>query len=360
MSGRTVLVGMSGGVDSAVAAALLVEQGYRVIGATLKIWEGENDPDAAWHERSCCKVGLARFAAEQLRIPYHVFDAREAFEQWVIEDFCHEYAEGKTPNPCVRCNALIKFDHLLRHASDLGADFIATGHYVRIEPEAGGGGFRLKKGLDSGKDQSYFLYRLNQETLGRTLFPLGEMRKERVWEKARALGLPVEELRESQEVCFVNRDGYQEFVAARHPASVRPGNMVTPEGNPLGTHGGIAFYTVGQRRGLGVSTGERRYVVRLNTERNEVVLGSQEDLLKRELVAADVHWIGEDPFHRNAKEVRLSARIRYRSEAADALLSVMGDRSVHVTFQEPQRAVAPGQSVVFYRDDQVLGGGIIL
>jgi tRNA-specific 2-thiouridylase len=170
----------------------------------------------------------------------------------------------------------------------------------------------------------------------------------------------VEELRESQEICFVNRDGYQEFVAARRPASVRPGNMVTTEGTPVGTHGGIAFYTVGQRRGLGVSAGERRYVVRLDTERNEVVLGSQEDLLKRELIAGDVHWIGEDPFRQNDKEVRLSARIRYRSEAADAILNAMGDRSVHVTFQEPQRAVAPGQSVVFYRDDRVLGGGVIL
>ncbi|MBI4715649.1 MAG: tRNA 2-thiouridine(34) synthase MnmA [Nitrospirae bacterium] len=421
MSRETVLVGMSGGVDSAVAAALLVEQGYRVIGATLKIWEGEDDPEGgspsdkpfvlslskderlaqtgpfdgaqgrpeqsrrgkperAWHERSCCKVGLARYTAQQLNIPYHVFDARREFEQEVVEDFCKEYLAGRTPNPCVRCNERIKFDYLLRHADELGADRIATGHYARIERDPVRGTLSLKKGLDAGKDQTYFLHRLGQEMLERTLFPLGSYHKEEVWKRAEALGLPVDEIRESQEVCFVTRSGYQEFLERRIPESVRPGRLVTTAGAEVGGHRGIAFHTVGQRRGLGVSAPERRYVVRLDPERNEVILGGEEDLMREGLTAREVHWIEGPPedvgfvtpakagvqsqVHRiegfpDDSGIAVSVKIRYRGTPVAAFVTPLpGDRA-HVVFATPGKAVTPGQSVVFYDGDRVMGGGII-
>ncbi|MBI5198220.1 MAG: tRNA 2-thiouridine(34) synthase MnmA [Nitrospirae bacterium] len=355
MNKGTVLVGMSGGVDSAVAAALLVEQGYRVIGATLRLWEGEEESAVEWHERSCCKIGLARYVAERLQIPYHVFDAHEAFERWVIEDFCNEYLAGRTPNPCVRCNEKIKFELLLQYASKVGADRIATGHYGRVERDDRGS-FCLMTGIDSRKDQSYFLYRLNQSVLERTIFPLGGLHKEQVLEKARSLDLPVDEIRESQEVCFVTRKGSQDFLAERIPESLRPGHLVNADGTVVGTHPGIAFHTVGQRRGLGVSAPERQYVVKLDPERNEVVLGSSPELIQYDLTAGQVHWIGGTP---QTRELRVSAKIRYRGEASEATLKRTGDERVQLIFDHPQRAVTPGQSVVFFDHERVLGGGII-
>ena len=354
--GKKVLVGMSGGIDSSVTAMLLVKQGYDVTGATLKIWEEGAYLDGKWHERSCCKIGLAKFAAENLKIPYFVWDAYKEFRQIVVDDFCSEYIKGRTPNPCVRCNEKIKFSLLLEKAAGIGVDYVATGHYSRIIYNPEDKKYHLKKGLYSAKDQSYFLYRLSQDQLSKIMFPLGEYKKDEVSELAKTLDLPVDEIKESQEVCFVTREGYQEFISNYLPASVNPGRFVTTSGDVLGEHRGIAFYTVGQRRGLGIAAGERLYVTRIDTTRNEVVLGTDDELLASGLIAGDVHTISGKLFTQSRE---LQAKIRYRSEPVKVSVVPFEGRQVRVLFDKPQRAVTPGQSIVFYDDDEVIGGGII-
>lgn len=356
MKRKKVVVGMSGGIDSSVAAMLLVEQGYEVIGATLKIWGEGEYLDGDWHARSCCKIGLARYAAERLKIPYHVWDAHEEFQKWVVEEFCREYVRGKTPNPCIRCNERVKFALLLEKAVAFGADAIATGHYARISYNPVDYRYALKKGLDPEKDQSYFLYRLSQNQLSKILFPLGDYTKAEVSVMAESLDLPAEEMRESQEVCFVTQEGYQEFIADRIPAAVNPGKFVTSKGQALGEHKGIAFYTVGQRRGLKVAAGERLYVVNIDSRRNEIVLGKNKDLYSTGLIATDIHIISGEPLK---DTTYLHASIRYRNEASKALVTPIGDGRLRVIFEKPQWAITPGQSVVFYDDDIVVGGGII-
>ncbi len=356
MKSKKVVVGMSGGIDSAVAAMLLVEQGYDVIGATLKLWEEGEYLDEEWQNRSCCKIGLARYTAEQLKIPYHIWDAHKEFRQGVVDKFCQEYINGRTPNPCVRCNEKIKFSLLLERARELGAYYIATGHYARITYNPVKDSYYLRKGLDSAKDQSYFLYRLSKNQLPGILFPVGNYTKAEVCQMAESLALPVEEIRESQEICFVTHGSYQEFVAENMPEAVNPGKFVTSSGKILGRHKGIAFYTVGQRRGLGVATGERLYVVSIDGSRNEIVLGHSRELYSTGLIATDIHTINGEPFK---DTVSLSARIRYRSSESKALVIPIGDNHLRVITEEPQWAVTPGQSVVFYEGDIVVGGGII-
>ena len=354
----TVLLGMSGGVDSSVAASLLVEQGYNVRGITLQVWENEDESVAVskrWQERGCCKVGMARHVAKMLGIPHEVIDTREAFEKGVVENFIHGYLSGTTPNPCVRCNERVKFGSLYRLARDRGADYVATGHYARVQttPDGSAG---LWKASDGKKDQSYFLYRLPSSCLSQTLFPLGDMQKAEVWRRAEAMGLPVEELRESQEICFVTQGDYREFIKYNAPESFRPGNFTNSKGETIGQHNGIAFYTPGQRKGLGVALGERVYVQRVIPETHTVVLGSRQELLTMSCLVSDLHLYDVEALQEGA---RLDVKVRYASPAVSATLEWMGDHSVQISFLSPQLALSPGQSAVFYQGNRVLGGGII-
>jgi len=354
---KRVIVGMSGGVDSAVAAALLVEQGYAVQGVTLQTWEPE-DPETTskkWQERGCCKVGIARFVAERLGIPHRVIDIRDRFRSAVVQDFIQGYLEGQTPNPCVRCNERIKFGALVETAQNLGADLIATGHYARILPDAAGR-LHMHKGGDPTKDQSYFLYRLKRAWLPHILFPVGGMRKEEVWPRAEAIGLPADEVKESQEICFVTKGDYRSFMAEHAPQAETPGAFVAMDGTPMGTHRGVAFYTPGQRRGLGLASEKRLYVVRVDAGTNTVVVGRDEDLLAASCLVGDVNLLGMDRIH---EPVRAAVKVRYATPAVPATVWPDRDGRLRVEFDQPQRALSPGQSAVFYQGEIVLGGGII-
>jgi len=348
---------MSGGVDSSVAALLLTEQGYDVRGVTLQVWEQEDEAVAAtkkWEERGCCKVGLARHVAKILGISHEVVDTRESFQTGVIDDFVSGYVSGETPNPCVRCNERVKFGRLYNLAKERGVDYVATGHYARIQ-STDQGRFLLK-GVDAKKDQSYFLYRISPSWLDHILFPLGHLQKTEVWARAKDMDLPLEELRESQEICFVTQGDYREFLKIEAPQAVRPGPFVDTNGQYLGEHRGIAFYTPGQRKGLGLATGERMYVQHVIPETNIVVIGKDESLLQDNCFIREVNWFGKtDPTDTRSVLVKY----RYASPAVPATLSSEADGILKVQFQTPQKAVSPGQSVVFYEGDRVLGGGII-
>ena len=354
--GTRVVVGMSGGVDSAVAAALLQEAGYDVIGVTLILWKDEGEEKKRWQDRSCCKVGLARHVAKTLSIPHHTIDLQDIFSARVIDNFCDAYVTGETPNPCIQCNARVKFSHLRQLADRFGADYLATGHYCRVRRLPGTGRYALLKGIAREKDQSYFLYRLNQDQLSRTLFPVGGMTKEAVYQKAEALGLPYEEVLESQEVCFVTQKDYRGFLAARRPAAVAPGEIVTAGGRVVGRHDGIAFFTIGQRRRLGVALGERAYVTRLDPGRRRVVVGAEDALHQTTLTAGDPVWGGEG---RPDRPVQVTAKVRYRAEEAAARLTPLEGDRLRLDFTAPQRGIAPGQAVVCYRGALVIGGGTI-
>jgi tRNA-specific 2-thiouridylase len=358
MVGRNdkVVVGLSGGVDSAVVASLLVAEGYRVEGVTLRTWSEPGEREKRWQDRSCCKIGIAQYVAKELGIPHRVIDAQERFRRAVIDEFCATYARGRTPNPCVLCNERVKFALLAEAAEEAGADWLATGHYARVERDAVTGRYGLRKGVDAAKDQSYFLYRLSQTQLRRTLFPLSKFTKGEVWAKAEAMGLPVDEIAESQEICFVTQKDYREFIAARLPETVRDGAMITAEGEIVGAHRGVAFYTVGQRRGLGVAAGERRYVTRLDPERNLVVLGSESDLLSRVCMVEDVHFCAASEL---TGPLRVTAKFRYKTTETVATISPTPGDLVRVHFDDPQRAVTPGQSIVFYDGDLIVCGGVI-
>lgn len=374
-----VAVGMSGGVDSSVAAALLKAEGYDVIGLTLKIWEDEGEERKAWKDRSCCKVGLAKYIAEQLDIPHHVVEAREAFQDAVIKDFSDQYLQGRTPNPCVRCNERVKFGMLLQAAEAAGADTVATGHYAMNEwnttaysvnqefcnatssVSCGHGRWLLKKAVDMAKDQTYFLYRLNQAVMSRTIFPLGGLTKREVWAKAAALGFPADEMAESQEVCFVTQRDYRGFLEEEVPEARRPGLIVTEQGESVGEHRGIAFYTVGQRRGLGIAGDRPLYVTALDAIANRVVVGEKPSLYRNSLIAGDLNLIAVD---RLDGPLNVTAKIRSHHPETPARIepfsaSDTSGGQIRVVFETPQRAVSPGQSVVFYQGDVVVGGGII-
>jgi len=354
---KKVVLGMSGGVDSSVAAKLLKDQGYEVLGVTLKVWEEEDETSASkrWQERGCCKVGIAKHVAELLDISHQVIDTRETFQQGVIDDFIGGYLKGTTPNPCVRCNERVKFGGLFQIAEQLGADYIATGHYATIQQDEFGTPF-LARGRDTKKDQSYFLYRIPAKWLSKMLFPLGDMEKPQVWTEAEAMGLPVEELKESQEICFVTQGDYREFLKEHAPQATNPGNFVDGEGHELGRHDGVAFYTPGQRKGLGIATGNRLYVQRVVPDLNLVVLGPPEDLDTQSCQVADLNIFS----HENLGEGQLlDIKFRYGSPAVPATLHWDSETSMTVTFDNPVRALSPGQSAVFYAGDRVLGGGII-
>lgn len=357
MTGQTVLLGMSGGVDSSVAASLLVQQGYEVHGVTLQVWEHEDDQVAVskrWEERGCCKIGIAKYVAQRLRIPYEVVDRREVFQQGVIDDFVAGYASGTTPNPCVRCNERVKLRSLYALAQERGMDYVATGHYARVQQSDGQ--WSLHRALDERKDQSYFLYRINPAWLPQLLFPVGHMQKRDVWQEAESLGLPVEELKESQEICFVSHGDYRTFIEQEMPEAKQPGDFVGVDGKVLGRHEGIAFYTPGQRRGLGVAVGQRLYVQKVVPESGQVVLCAEDQLVQSDCQVADLglfdHTIGRQP-------VEAEVKIRYATPSSPATLRPSGHGTIQVRFHQPQRALSPGQSAVFYQGDRVLGGGII-
>lgn len=356
MNRKSVLLGMSGGVDSSVAAALLVRQGYDVHGITLQVWEHEDDATATskkWQERGCCKVGIARHVAKLLDIPHEVVDTRHTFRQAVIDDFIQGYTTGTTPNPCVRCNERVKIHTLIELALQRSFDYVATGHYARLHDHRG---FSvLSRSVDPRKDQTYFLYRLRAEWLPRLLFPLGSMEKATVWREAEALGLPVEELKESQEICFVSQGDYRTFLEKEAPHSMKQGLFIDQEGRPLGRHDGIAFYTPGQRRGLGIATGQRLYVHQVHPTTNTVVLGPGERL-HSECTVDDLNMFAPD-FPSQSTEVYV--KVRYATPPTLATLTLLNSSVLHVQFSQPQRALSPGQSAVFYSGDDVLGGGII-
>ena len=354
---QKVVLGMSGGVDSSVAAKLLKDQGYEVLGVTLKVWEEEDETSVSkrWQERGCCKVGIAKHVAELLDISHQVIDTRESFQQGVIDDFIGGYLQGTTPNPCVRCNERVKFGGLFQVAEQLGAEYIATGHYATIKKNEAGTSF-LARGRDTKKDQSYFLYRIPPKWLSKMLFPLGAMEKPQVWAEAEAMGLPVDELKESQEICFVTQGDYREFLKEHAPQAANPGNFVDAEGHKLGQHEGVAFYTPGQRKGLGIAIGNRVYVQRVVPDLNLVVLGPPEDLDTTTCQVADLNIFSRETL---VDGQLINIKFRYGSPAVPATLHWDSETSMSLTFESPVRALSPGQSAVFYEGDRVLGGGII-
>jgi len=356
MENKTVVVGMSGGVDSCATAMILKEQGHRVIGVTLKVWKEEERADKRWQDRSCCKVGVARYVAQRLGIEHHVVDVQPEFRGAVIDDFVVGYLGGRTPNPCVRCNERIKFGRLFEIARGLGADFLATGHYVRIENNEETGRYVLRRAVDERKDQSYFLYRLRPEVLPHVIFPLGSLHKSEVWRRVESLDLPHDEMHESQEICFVTQQDYRQFLTIQAPQAARPGPIVTTQGEVVGEHPGVAFYTIGQRRGLGLSARERLYVVDIRPDEDSVVVGEEADLYCDELLAGDLNLFVERPLRR---ALDVDVKIRYRNACAPARIEPLGEETFRVRLRTPQRAVTPGQSVVFYQGDELLGGGII-
>ncbi len=349
--GTRVLVAMSGGVDSSMAALLLQEQGYEVIGATLNLWsyDGREEP-----YNGCCSLEV-RAVAEQLGIPHHFVDEGAVFYERVIEPFIEEYLAGHTPSPCGRCNRLVRFPKLLELADALGCDLLATGHHARIDWENGKP--YLLRARDSLKDQSYFLCGLTREQLRRILFPVGDYLKEELREIARRHGLIAARKPESQDLCFLPHGDRRRFVRERANGALRPGEIVDLEGRVLGEHPGLAFYTIGQRRGLGISAGEKLYVVALDREQGRVIVGPEEALYAEGLIAGEVHLIHPGEIQ---DEEQIEVKIRYRSRLAPAILQLMEtSKRVRVLFEEPQRAVTPGQLAVFYHAEKVLGGGTI-
>lgn len=341
---KKVMIGMSGGVDSAVSAYLLKQSGYDVTGVTLRLC-GENESDAA----------DAKAVAERLGIEHIVGDMSEEFRNKVIDDFVNSYKQGATPNPCIVCNKFIKFGAMLDYAVDCGADLIATGHYARIKRGADGR-YLLKKALDESKDQSYVLYSLTQERLSRVLFPLGEMTKSEVRELAESQGLINARKRDSQDICFVPDGDYAAFIGRYTGESFPKGSFVDKEGNVLGEHNGIIKYTIGQRKGLGISLGKPAFVCGKDIQSNTVTLGENSDLFSKILTAHDVNLISADSIDR---PMRVCAKVRYNQKEQPATVETIGENRIRVEFDEPQRAISKGQSVVLYDGDTVVGGGII-
>ncbi len=348
----SVLVAMSGGVDSSVSAALLHEQGYRVLGSHMKLVHMDGV------DHGCCGPQAesdAAAVAELVGFEFEVADMSRAFERTVLADFFAEHRAGRTPNPCVRCNQFIKFDAFLDRADRLGFDFVATGHYVRTWRD-GSGRWHLGRGVDRSKDQSYLLHMLGQDQLARSLFPVGGQAKAETRVHAMRLGLPVAGKADSQEVCFVPGADHGAFLARHAPDLVRPGEVVDPRGRTIAHHDGTFRFTIGQRRGLGVSTGERAYVVDMDGAANRVMVGPGELLGRRGLVADHVSWVAGHPPATGPFEA--DVRIRYKGDGVPAVVERLGEE-VRVEFRRPERAVAPGQSVVFYQRNEVLGGGRI-
>lgn len=352
-----IAVAMSGGVDSSLAAALLKNNGYDIIGITFKMWPREECGSSVG--RACCNleaVVRARAVASDLGIPYYVFDLSKEFKSKVIDYFCGEYLNGLTPNPCVVCNEKIKFDALLDKARSLGADHIATGHYANIGFKRSSGRYVLKEGADKGKDQSYFLYRLVQDQLKYAILPLGGLEKDEVRSLARKMGLKTYSAVSSQDICFIRDLDYADYIREKTATKIVSGEIVDGSGKVLGRHKGIASYTIGQRRGLGVAHKEPLYVTGIDAKSNRVIVGVKKDVLRRSLTADRLNWISVEGINR---PLRIKAKVRYNTKKAPALVTCIGEDLVRVDFDDAQEAPTPGQAVVFYEEDIVVGGGWI-
>lgn len=349
---------MSGGVDSSVAAAILVEQGYDVIGVTMQIWPATSASEETF-SRTCCSLSAvedARRVAAKIGIPHYVMNFKDIFEETVIRNFIEEYRRGRTPNPCIRCNRFVKFDALLAKARGLGAEYVATGHYAHIMHDEARGRWLLKRGMDQSKDQSYALYIMTQNQLAHTLMPLAEMAKDETRRLAAKLGLAVATKPDSQEICFVDNRDYPGFLKNNAPEAAQPGPILDTAGNVIGQHNGIAFYTIGQRKRIGIAAAKPLYVVRIDPVRNAIIVGQNEDLFSSELIATDLNLISLKEL---AEPIAVSAKVRYNMKDSPALLVPLAGERVCVRFQTPQRAIAPGQAVVCYQGDDVVGGGTI-
>src|SRR5690349_4866422 len=347
-----VVVAMSGGVDSSVAAALLKEQGYDVIGMMLRLWSEPGKEDS----NRCCtpdSMAQARRVAAKLDIPFYVIDAKDIFHKTVVQYFLDGYARGETPNPCLVCNRQIRWTFLLDHALALGADFMATGHYVRIRKAESG--YQLWRAVDKSKDQSYVLHVLNQEKLARALFPIGDYPKTEIRAIAEKFGLPTASRKDSQDLCFLAGEDYRNFLQRNAAEMLQPGEILTREGRAVGTHTGLANYTIGQRKGLGLASLVPLYVLGKDSTTNALIVGTQEELGSRELIAREVNWqveLPQEPF-------RAEVKIRYTAREAGALVTPIESDQVLIQFDEPQRDITAGQAAVFFQGDLLIGGGII-
>ncbi|MCD6290757.1 MAG: tRNA 2-thiouridine(34) synthase MnmA [Anaerolineae bacterium] len=356
MNRKRVVIAMSGGVDSSVAAALLTEAGHEVIGVMLRLWS-EARPGHLSANRCCTDeaVAEAHRVAEILNIPFHILDVKRLFKREVVDRFIAGYMGGATPNPCLYCNRYVRFGWLLDYAQNIGADTLATGHYARIR-RAVDGTYQLLRAVNPAKDQTYVLYVLGQHELAHVQFPIGHLSKAQVRERARELGLPIAEKPESQDLCFVADGDYRRFLAEWAPEIARPGPIIDRAGNVLGKHKGLAFYTIGQRRGLGIAASEPLYVLALDVETNAVIVGTATELGGNELIAARVNWIAGKP---PEEPIQVTAKIRYRGQEVKATVRPLPDNRAYVRFERPLRDITPGQAVVFYQGKVCLGGGII-
>jgi tRNA-specific 2-thiouridylase len=351
-----VVVAMSGGVDSSVAAALLVRQGYEVVGMMMRLWsEPGRGPNAPMNR--CCtpdQMADARRVADQLNIPFYVIDVQDYFRRSVVQFFIDEHARGRTPNPCIECNREIRFSYLLDRARALDADYLATGHYARVRRTEDS--YQLLKSVDDSKDQSYVLHVLGQEELAQVLFPVGEYEKDEVRTLAAELELPVAKKKESMDLCFLGDGDHRRFLREHAPETAQPGPIVTQQGEKLGQHDGLIFYTIGQRKGLGISTGVPMYVLRKDVARNALIVGTRDELGQTELRARDVNWIAGSP---PAEAIRAGVKIRYRANAVPARVAPLPDARARVSFDDHVFGATSGQGIIFYDDDVCLGGGLI-
>ena len=352
-SSKRVIVAMSGGVDSSVAAALLVEQGYEVVGLMLRLWAEQGGA-----ANRCCTpdaVNDARRVANVLGIPFYVRDYKQVFKSTVVDFFIDGYARGVTPNPCIVCNRDIRFDRLLKEALSLGGDYLATGHYARVRT-ATDGTYQLLRGLDPTKDQSYMLYTMTQDRLARLLFPVGEHSKSDIRQMAQDKNLPVFNRPDSQDLCFLGPGDYRSFLQRNAPEVVQSGPILDTAGNQIGEHRGLAFYTIGQRKGLGLSAPQPMYVVEKIVQTNSLVVGTQADLGQSRLTARQVSYVSGQPL---LEPIRIKAKIRYKAKETEATLTPLAEQRASLIFDQPVRDITPGQAVVFYHDDIALGGGTI-